>query len=358
MILIVFLFFLFLALYILIYNTGSLKKKAKDRLYLLICGQLLLFCYVFKDNSKFPDVDDYLYLFEKIKGVSFSYLFNNGSPVVGSNRELGYCLYNKLLSLISGNHNILVFSNGLIILCGYLLFLGKYSSNKFLSLELFLFGSFYQSLFIYRQYIAISICLMSIPLILNRKLITFLFCVGIAFTIHKTAFVFILLYILYNIRINLFYLFALAFLVIVLAINKELIVYWGITYIDIPEVYSQVNESNGGASTYLFFFVHFVVLLFVAVYGNIKKMVGIEKLMFNSLIIVLIIDFVGVGMDSTIAGRLTAYFTPSIYILLPNICKRMRGSEPFRIIVMCMILLCFFLFSLAGYNYDFVITFF
>jgi hypothetical protein len=132
-----------------------------------------------------------------------------------------------------------------------------------------------------------------------------------------------------------------------------MLVEYAILYIGISEVYTEAQEANGGETTSTFFFINVVVMTFVLFFGKVREMKGVEKLMFDSLVLVLIIDLAAIGLDGTIAGRLSTYFTPCYMILLPNICARLNRGPFFRTIVVSGILACFLLTFMGGFAYGF-----
>ena len=64
---------------------------------------------------------------------------------------------------------------------------------------------YYQSIFVIRQHLAISILLLTIPMIIRKKIIPFLLICLLSFYIHMSSIVWIPIYFLYNIRDNRMY---------------------------------------------------------------------------------------------------------------------------------------------------------
>lgn len=348
---IILLILLFLA-YNIVYKS-KVRLNARRGVYCSLAGMMFFSYYLLKDNTIFPDIDDYFYTFKRVSMVSLKFIITQGSPIEGQDPDLGYLIYNKLLSLISTDYYILIFANSAIVLAGYMSFIKRYSGFLFMSMALFLLGPFYHSLFIYRQYIAIALCLFSVSFILNRKLIHFLLLVLLAATIHKTAVVFLLLYPLYYLKIGKIYLTIMLFLTFVAISIRTMLVEYAILFIGVSEVYTKANEVNGGETSYTFFIINAVIMAFVFFFGKVRELREIEKLMFDSLVLVLIIDLAAVGLDGTIAGRLAAYFSPCNMILLPNICARLNRGPFFRAIVVWGILACFLLTFIGGFAYGF-----
>ncbi len=347
--------FITLFLLFLLYRVKGTKiYNLKDRReYLLLSSLLILSLYIFKDNKLFPDLDDYFYLYEAVQSVPLNKLLSEGISIQGTHYDTGYLVYNKILSFISSDYLFLIFVNALIIMIGYLVFIKRYSDYLFMALALFILGPFYHTLFIYRQFIAIAICLMSIPYIIQNKPIKFLILLALAFSFHKTAIIFAVLYPLFHLKLGKWYWLLWGIIGFVALTYRLMFIEYAIQYVGVADVYTMANESNGGETSYTFFIINLLIMVFVVIFGNIKSMEGVEKLMFDSLFLVVVIDLAAVGMDGTIAGRLAAYFTPCNLILLPNICKRMNLPNMIKPVVVFVILFCFYLTFKNGFTYGF-----
>ena len=100
-----------------------------------------------------------------------------------------------LLTKLSNNPQVFFIFTSLIIVGIYMLTICKYSDDIYISTIMFYsIGGFFSSLNITSQYLAISICLLTIPFIIKRQPLRFFLCITIAILIHISAVVFIPLY--------------------------------------------------------------------------------------------------------------------------------------------------------------------
>lgn len=124
-------------------------------------------------------------------------------PFLRQKYELGFCLIVMMLAKICTNPVILfTFCSAIIMI---FTFLAIYEQSKITWLSIvifFLSGAFLLSMNGMRNYVAMAIVLYSFKYIYNKKLFKFLFIVLIAATIHKSVLLVLILYPLYNIKIN------------------------------------------------------------------------------------------------------------------------------------------------------------
>lgn len=115
---------------------------------------------------------------------------------------LGVCWLLSHIPCFVHPQYVFVFS-GLIITIAYCRFILKYCDDVILGLTMFICLGLYSFLVQgMRQAIAMSICLMGIPFCRERKLIKFASTVAVAMLFHKTAVVFLVVYFLYNRKLD------------------------------------------------------------------------------------------------------------------------------------------------------------
>lgn len=114
-----------------------------------------------------------------------------------------YVVYNKALSFFSSDPRILIVANSVIIYTVIVNSIYKYSPVIWISIFLFVsLGFFDSSLNVSRQWMAITITVISYPYIIERKLYKFIICIVIAFLFHYSAILFMIVYPLYNFKIT------------------------------------------------------------------------------------------------------------------------------------------------------------
>lgn len=106
----------------------------------------------------------------------------------------------KFISIIGGDFRVFLIIYNFILFAIYYYTLKKYSNNVALSIVVFVLVVYFQSIFVLRQHLAIAILLLSIPFILNKKIIPFIFVFLIATNTHLSAVVWLPVYFIYNIN--------------------------------------------------------------------------------------------------------------------------------------------------------------
>ena len=115
--------------------------------------------------------------------------------------EIGYVYLMWVASWISSNTQFIFVVTSLIILGGYFFAIKRYSSIIWLSVFILLITNYNQSLFVIRQYVAIGILMYSLPYVVRRDKWRFFLLVVLAASIHYTAIIFSLLYVVYGLDV-------------------------------------------------------------------------------------------------------------------------------------------------------------
>ena len=283
------------------YSGNNFQKRKITVFFSFI---VLWLFYIFEDGSTMADTKEY---------ISDFYAFSRSSlqnAIDDSQEEMGFVLLNKFLSVFSDNEFILLFTCGTIIVWSFAYSVYKYSTIIWFSAFLFLNIPYLQSLYVLRQYLAISICLLSISFVLNRKLLPFLVLIILAFSFHKTAIIFLPVYFLYKININI------KFFIVSIIIGY---IYYSYGF-SLIESFLSFSELDYGAymdsfsnATATFIDAFLLVLFFVAF--DFKQLMGPSKLFFIMFIIGSIID-IG-SLNAPGGSRLSMYYNISTIFLIP-----------------------------------------
>lgn len=281
----------------------------------LVCFCLIWLLYI-SINSNFSDLEAYTNAIKEVRNCSWKYLVDNNIPNLKA--EIGYRFYCKIFSVFTVNSKIFQACTGLIIIAGYYKVIRTYSPMVLLSLLLFVVGPFFQSLYVLRQYMTLSLILLSYPYVINRNFWKFLIIISIAFTIHQSAIVFFPIYYLYGIKNN-------KYLIIIIIISS-LLIFSLLSFL--IHYYAEVlafasagygdgyMESEQGAN----FSVPLLLLgiLIFRIFILRKKFwdSGINKLLSIILIFGCVFSFAGIGIVAT--SRLFMCYTSVLFIIIPN----------------------------------------
>ncbi len=311
------------------------KEKVKqNKKYCLIIFLLLLLFLLLRSDKVGIDNDNYKRIFEYCHRLNFIELFSY------ERHEIGYKIYNKIISLIYYNFNFFMMVTSIVSMIGVYYFIKDNSKNYMSSFLIFITFNFYGFFFgIYRQVIAISILLYSIKFVKERKLFSFLISVFIATLFHKTAFIFILVYLLYNIKIN-----KKIFIVWVSILVFFLIFRNGIISIILNYIYKPAEVIGQGGGGY-----KMLIMLFglscVCYYFQDKllKQDANNKLFINMIFFATIIQCLSTVFGN--AYRVVLYFSFTMIIVIPNIIEVIKNKKIKGITIALMII------SLSLYYY-------
>ena len=163
------------------------EREGRIAFILFMCALMVL--TGLRKTSPFPDMVNYEVFF--FTGEYYA----SWSTTEGVN--IGYQLLNNLFHW-TNSFQVFVFFVTLFIFLGFTRTIDLYSPYLFLSLFIFLIVDFHLSCFLLRQYLAVTVCLLSIPSIIDRRFVLFLVCMIVAISLHTSAVVFVPLYFLYR----------------------------------------------------------------------------------------------------------------------------------------------------------------
>lgn len=329
----------FLAVLSTIINT-----KYKNLAHSLIIGLILFLISALRHSNVGTDLLVYIRRFYQISDVKYSELsyYNN---LWGF--EYGYLYFNKLISFISQNDRFLIVIISLIIIVAFSIFIYRYSNVTWLSyylfITLFFFGT---SLNILRMFIAISICLLSIKYIIDKKPIKFTTLIILAFSIHTTAIVFIALYPISKIKITKKYLSLIFIIGIVFAFFSNKLLSIMLFNFGYSHYSSDLNQGDGGSMLILLIAILILTLFFRK--RNIIIKDDNYSLWIHMLILAILFNLLSLKL--WIAARVMWYFKTALLIVIPNSINSIKdGKMKFYsyLLIIMLPLIYFYLVNLA-----------
>ena len=174
-----------------LYNRSRNKKLCLG----LIILMLVLISGLRVDSTLYSDEWNYRHAFQGYTNISFNALDLNIL------KEPGFTLLNYFIAQITDNSQVLIFLCACIINLSFVLFLYRYSNDFTFSLFLYVTGgTYFSSMNVIRQYLAIAIILFGFKYLLTQDLKRFTPFVLIAFLFHKSA---VIAFIFYFLTLNL-----------------------------------------------------------------------------------------------------------------------------------------------------------
>jgi len=314
-------------IFLLIFQNLIFKKKD---VFLLVSFLEILFLLSFRSLSIGNDTISYYVLFNNIKSNSID-IFNNQF-------EIGFLIYNFLLSRFLSFRFYLLITN-IIILYPFFILVKKYSKNYLLSILLFVFYTYF-SLFLntLRLAISISISLISYLLILNqyRNKIVYYVLSLLAFLFHYSS-IFFFLFLLIEIYKFKRFLHFFVFLPIIFYIFKNEILNFLVYVFPKYSFYIESEYLDGSLPIAVIFIL--ILNVFIHYYSNYlrdKTFLSLHYFM------ILMISF---GLAFNLFVRISDFFSFSILILIPEIfeSKSLKASKlitfAFTISIICWFIL-------------------
>lgn len=300
----------------------------------------------------FPDVNYYSAYYDFLSTQSIVRFYEYW----GTTTEPGYVLFNKLLTYISSDSRFLYIVRGVLFSYCIVYVIGKYSTNYFLSIVLFFlcFGV-NQSIYVVRQYLALSIFLLSINSIKNGKLLKYLFVWAVAFSIHSSMIIFLPLYFIFNYifisKIGIKKIVLIGFLI---ALGLKSLFFWVASELGFYDAYL-LSDTEEGVATIgmairsLVLYIPFLIYCSKYVFSD-----GYARLFFwvGLLNVIVAISIVGIPSGS----RLFTNYNAFCILMFPYImnCIKIRGNKNFYIISIILIYMLLYFIKLPVYNYYFI----
>ena len=326
----------------LINLSTSFNKITLRFLFLNIAFVHLLFLHIFFDAASFPDLDNYYDYFKKIDHAEI---------------EIGWNILNKTLYYISDSNFILLFTVSFAMLLFYIITVSRYSEIPWLSIFIFLCTIFYNSLFILRQNLAMAICLMSIPYIIERNKIKFFAITLIAFSFHYSALVWFASYFIYSFKLDKRFYFIIMSLSILLYLFMEMVLESFIMLTTKIMMYTAPKESGGLGLIKGIAIEVFVLIISIYSFGGLNRIKGYNKLFFAIISISVALYLISYfGTAFTLFGRLNLYFSMASIFLLPNALFNLKNKKNKNILFTSLIFVIFVIYlallnATAQYGY-------
>lgn len=181
-----------------VYPVEDIDVKSRYRQFLcLFCSALLIVLHGYV-NPAYSDLNVYIGYLRQSRLYSYNEILTGDIP--GFRMEVGYRLYTKIISDISISPLFFLLVTGFLLTLGYYKTIRKYSPYIIVSFLFILTGPFFQSLFVLRQHLAMSIILLTYPYIIDRKIVPYILLFLLAYSFHQTAIIFFPIYFLYSIK--------------------------------------------------------------------------------------------------------------------------------------------------------------
>lgn len=258
------------------------------------------------------------------------------------NVEVVFAYFNKLISVFTSNPQIYISIVATILYSAFGVFFLKYSKIPWLSICLFvLYGSYFHSYNIMRQYLATAILLCALDGLFEKKKVKFIFSVLLALCIHTSAICCLAGYVLFYIKPRRKHYIMLLSIILVLMLAGDNIVRWilSFTYKDYFWTLGKVSVDRGSMAFFQFF-IYIIMALTIDIY-SLKDGKNEIFLIFLGISAA----FATLSTASRVFSRCMYYFDWSIVILIPNIVSSLSWKKTgvLKVYIYSLFILFFFI---------------
>lgn len=239
--------------------------------------------------------------------------------------EVGFNIINKIIFNLTGNYKVFFFVTSFIFL--YFLYKGIYenSNNLFISIMMIFIGqSYFYSMNMIRQAIAIAIIFYAFKYIKHDKKIKYILCCVIASCIHISALLMIPFIIVFNFKLDNKKRIILIILLLITQPVIEIVIKYIIQFT--PYAWYYTSQYNTGNSSMLLILINMIIFILNSFYYNKETKEDKEfKILTN-------INFIGmciILLSSSIplVNRLVRYFTIFQILLIPKIFEKEKNQK-------------------------------
>lgn len=313
--------------YFFIIILGFFLKNKKQQFFLFFSFLILFLVIAFRHPSMGIDLHygsnlGYIGAYKYFSSCSWKKLFERS---VFSAFEIGFVIFNKLLSYVSQNPQMLLIGTTFFSFCPIFYTIKKESCDSLLSLIIYLgLPSFLMVFSALRQAIAISFVFSAIPLIKKKHFFLQLLLILFASTFHKTSLVFLLAYPSYHIKWSSGLRITISFCILVLlyCFSSRLYSLFGLFV-----GYEVDNNGSNGL-----FLVYSCIYFLFSLIDKTDEDRGFLNLFFLSCCIMCFEHL------SNVVSRLAMYYEMVLVLLIPSLYSKHK-KESFFLTVVTMV--CF-----------------
>ena len=316
------------------------KPEVRRKVSLIVFFSILFFLVAFKGLSVGNDSNNYFYKFNLFGHASWQKVFTL-TP------EPAYNVLNKLVYLVSHNYLVFQIVAAVIIVLPIAIFYVRESEMPILTIALLLIQSNFTMFFSgYRQCIAVSLGIIAFEFVKRKKIIFFLLIVLFAYFFHNSAFMLILIYPFYHLKIDKNRLvFVIPIILLILVFNRQIFSWIQVLFADVYNI----KVFSTGAYMMLILFAAFTVMSFLFPNKDCddKDLFAMRNYMLLALVIQIFASL------HPLAMRMGYYFTIFIPILIPKVIKssvRWRQVAYVSAVVMIVYFLFYFFINTPSHN--------
>lgn len=268
---------------------------------------------------------------------------------VKDGNEIGFSIFEKIIASITSNPTVYLCICSFIMISAVIFFGYRKCEDPFLFLFLHVtLGTYFFMMTGLRQGLAMSICLLSIGCVQRRRLLPFLALVFLAFTFHKSALLFLIVYFIAPMKVKwkntLIYIIAIIVFVILFSSFQN----WFNELVG----YEYGIEQTGNAQ--IFFLIIVLIMVLSLIYkDNVLRLSQNNIILYNMSFVTLALW--SARLVSRTAERPAYYFQFAIYALLAQTIVSIynKKDKQFIYIMVVMLTMALFLYRMNGVSFKF-----
>lgn len=302
-----------------------LSNKKSENISFLIAIAILVAYSALRDGFLYPDTTNY-----------YDY-FRGQYELESENFGTGYYLLNEGCRLFSNSFQFELIIISIITIYGYAKAIKDFSPYIWLSLILYVLVSYYPSFFLLRQYISLSIFMLSLKYIIKREPIKFCIYAILAISFHATAVVVVPLYFLYGLKKT----WKNMLLLVVGSVAVVLLFFSLQGYIELVSAYyahyfESLNEESAWLRALTKVYIAGVYMLVMRrnFYNE-----GINRIVFYSMLLNVVISIAAMNVFSV--HRLREYFSLADFVGIPLILNEVSRKNNLIKIVTYLLLIVY-----------------
>lgn len=303
--------YLVIFIILMLFSFLELFRNLKARRPILVFTATILILFSGLRWKTGTDFNEYLHLFE-----------NSVSQIDNSTFESSYYYISNILN--SYTLVLMFYSLFSIVFSFYFIKETKYPYSSIFLYYCFTFLSYNMGRM--RQGLALSICMFSLIFLFKKKNIKFLITVLLAFFIHKSAIVFLLLFILYRIKFSKKLIISVSSITIIASLlHFDLIIS---KYIFNNSLLTSYSDYLDNSSNYVYFdfsilslkrFIFLIVFTIFIDYSNPRNKLYVNSYFVGTIIYYLFKDF------PVLSERLSYYYSCFEILLIPLLLSKLKG---------------------------------
>ena len=318
----------------------SNARKIKIERWLVFFAMLPIFLlYVLRGSHMGVDTIGYVRTFQNIDGSLINVWEN-------ADKDPGFFVYTRIVSFITRDYTIYFLITGLVVFLPIYFFSLRHTQNPYIFIFLIITLGYYSFIETgMRQAMSMSICLTSYGAIKNKNfknIIRMALTVFIAYFVHKSAVIFLLLFILSFLKDNTVSRIIYVAIIALFAFNFS---FFQDLFNELLG-YSYEVEATGNGE--IFFALILVLYILNFIFGNRVSDKKENQILFNATNLTLLMWVL--RLISRTAERISFYFILGFYAYITGIFAPNKNSDEEKFLQFVVILVCLALFVYRNYG--------